>query len=133
LRAPAQVAAGQEFTVELNLETPTLFRSGAASFAFDPGRLRFVRVEPGELLSAAGTDVVFNAETPAGGRLNLGFAVKADVKGSGIAARAVFQALGTAGGNPDVRVAALSLADPAGRAVAVQPPLPATLAVIRPR
>jgi hypothetical protein len=127
------VAAGQEFTVELNLETPMLFRSGTASFIFDPARLRFVRAEPGELLSTSGTDVAFNAETPATGRMNLSFAAKADLKGGGVAARAVFQALATTGGNPDVRVASLSLADPAGRAVAVPPPLPATLAIIRPR
>ena len=133
LRAPAQVAAGQEFTVELGLETPMLFRKGAASFVFDSSRLRFVRVEPGELLSASGTDVAFNAETPATGRMNLSFAAKADLKGSGVAARAVFQVLGTAGGNPDVRVATVSLADPAGRAVTAPLPAPANVAIIRPR
>jgi hypothetical protein len=117
----------------LSLETPTLFRSGAASLNFDPARLRFVRVEPGEMLSASGIDIAFNAETPAAGRLNLGFAAKADVKGGGVAARAVFQALATAGGNPDVRVTTLSLADPGGRNVAGPPPPPASLAIIRPR
>jgi hypothetical protein len=127
------VAAGQEFAVELNLETPILFRSGTASFIFDPARLRFVRAEPGELLSTSGIDVAFNAELPATGRLNLSFAAKSDLKGGGVAARAVFQVLATAGGNPDVRVATLSLADPAGRAVAAPPPPPAALAIIRPR
>lgn len=132
LQAPAQVAAGQEFAVQVALETEAALRNGALNFAFEPSQLRFVRAEAGELLPAAGSDLAFRASAPDNtGRLSLSFESKADIRGSGVLARLVFQAASTASGSPNVRLDALTVTDAGRRVVSSHPPAPATLAITR--
>jgi general secretion pathway protein D len=132
LQAPSQVAAGQEFTIQLGMETEAALRNGALSFSFDPSQLRFVRAEPGELLAPPGGDLAFRANAAENlGRLSLNFESKADIKGSGVAARLVFQVVATASGNPSVRLEALTVTDESRRVLPAQPPEPATLTITR--
>ncbi len=132
LQAPSQVAAGQEFTLQLSMETEAALRNGALNFSFDASQLRFVRAEPGELLAPPGSDLAFRANAPENlGRLSLSFESKADIKGSGVAARLVFQVLATASGNPSVRLEALTVTDESRRVLPAQPPEPATLTITR--
>jgi general secretion pathway protein D len=131
LQAPAQIAAGQEFTATLGVAAPAAFRSGALQISFDPSALRFVRAEPGPLLGAAG-ELAFSASAPeSSGRLSLSFTSKADIQGSGEAARLVFQTLGSAAGSPELKVETLSISDAGNRALAAEAPAPVTLAIKR--
>jgi len=114
------------------METEAALRNGALNFSFDASQLRFVRAEPGELLAPPGGDLAFRANAAENlGRLSLSFESKADIKGSGVAARLVFQVLATASGNPSVRLEALTVTDESRRVLPAQPPEPATLTISR--
>ncbi len=132
LQAPANVSAGQEFTVQVTLESEAALRSGLLDFAFDPARLKFVRAEPGGLLTAADKGSALRSNAPEGlGRLNLSFNSKGDLKGTGELARVTLQAVGTASGNSTLRLEALSFTSAAGQVISSQPPPPVSLFLTR--
>jgi general secretion pathway protein D len=129
LQAPPQVAPGQEFTVQLGVETTAALRGGSIAVGFDGARLRFVRAEPGELLAAAG-DVNFRASAAQDlGRLSVVFEAKTDLQGSGAVARLVFQAVPDARGNLELRFDALAVTDSAGRLAPTQTLAPPRFAI----
>jgi len=130
LQAPAQLALGQEFTIQLAVEAAADLRGGAFDIAYDPSRLEFVRADPGKLLEAS-PDAGFRANSPEGmGRLNLSFSGAAGIQGSGELARLTFQAKG-APGTPAMRLEAVSLTDGAGKTLSAQLPPPLSL-LLRP-
>ena len=130
LQAPAQIAPGQEFVVQLEMDAAAALRSGSIAIGFDAARLRFVRAEPGELL--AGADTAFRASAAQDlGRLSLAFEAKTDIQGGGAVARLVFQAAPEASGGVDLRFEALALTDAAGRVVPTQTLAPARVAITR--
>ncbi|MGB3934167.1 MAG: secretin N-terminal domain-containing protein [Burkholderiales bacterium] len=132
LRAPASIPAGQEFTVQVSLETEAALRSGLLDFAFDPSRLRFVRAEPGAMLAEADKEAAFRANAPeALGRLNLSFTSKGDLKGAGELARITLQVVGAAAGTPTLRLEALNFTSSTGQVVSAQLPPPVGLSLTR--
>jgi general secretion pathway protein D len=125
LQAPPSAAAGEEFEVQVSLDTMQALRSGLLDFAFDASRLSFVRAEPGQALTAADKDAVFRVNAPAGaGRLSLSFAVKGEIKGQGEVARLRFQGVGRAPGISAMRLEALSFISTSGQVAAGQSPPP---------
>jgi general secretion pathway protein D len=132
LQAPPNIPAGQEFSLQVSLDTETALRSGLLDFAFDPSRLKFVRAEPGAMLAAADKDAAFRANAPeALGRLNLSFTSKGDLKGAGELARVTLQVVGTAAGAPTLRLEALNFTSAAGQVVSAQLPPPLSLSLTR--
>jgi general secretion pathway protein D len=132
LLAPPSIPPGQEFTVQVSLETAAALRNGLLDFAFDPSRLKFVRAEPGAMLVAADRDAALRANAPEGiGRLNLNFASKADVKGTGELAKVTFQVIGTAAAMPTLRLEAINFTTAAGQVVSAQVPPPVSLSLTR--
>ena len=132
LQAPTDIAAGQDFTLTVTLETAASLRAGLLDFAFDPSRLKFVRAEPGALLLGADPNAAFRANAPeALGRLNLNFASKAELKGGGELAKITLQALGVAAGAPTVRVEAASFTSASGQVVQGHAPPPLSLVLTR--
>ncbi len=132
LQAPPNVPAGQEFTLQVTLESEAALRSGLLDFAFDPSRLKFVRAEPGALLAAADKDAAFRANAPeALGRLNLNFTSKGDLKGTGELARITLQVVGAAAGAPTLRLEAINFTSAAGQVVSAQLPPPLSLSLTR--
>jgi general secretion pathway protein D len=129
LQAPPQVAPGEEFTVQLGLESAAALRGGAIAIAYDGTRLRFVRAEAGELLSAAGGDAALRASADAAGRLSVAFQAKGDVQGSGAVARLVFQTPEEARGSLELRFESLAVTDPAGRVLPTQTLAPPRFAI----
>jgi len=129
LAAPPQVAPGEEFGVQLGIESAAALRGGSIAIAYDGTRLRFVRAEAGELLAAAGGDAALRASADAAGRLSIAFQAKGDVQGSGTVARLVFQAAPEARGGADLRFEALTVTDPAGRVLPTQTLAPPRLAI----
>jgi general secretion pathway protein D len=129
LQAPPQVAPGEEFSVQLGMDSAAALRGGSIAIAFDGTRLRFVRAEAGELLAAAGGDAALRASADAAGRLSLAFQAKADVQGSGAVARLVFQAAPEARGATDLRFESLTVTDPSGRVLPTQTLAPPRLAI----
>lgn len=132
LSGPATVAPGGELVVHVALSVAEAVRSGLMDLTFDPGRLRFVRAEPGSLLvtQAPQTALRTSAQEKLG-RLNLSFSGKTDVRGEGELARVVFQALGSAVGTPLVGLEAVSLTDSAGKVISAPLPPPFSVTVNR--
>jgi general secretion pathway protein D len=120
LQAPPQVAPGQEFTVQLGMDSAAALRAGSIAITYDGTRLRFVRAEAGDLLSAAGGEAALRASADAAGRLSLAFQAKGDVQGSGAVARLVFQTPEEARGSLELRFESLAVTDPAGRVLPTQ-------------
>jgi general secretion pathway protein D len=132
LQAPRNVPAGQEFTLQVSLETEAALRSGLLDITFDPSRLKFVRAEPGALLVAADKDATFRANVPESlGRLNLSFSSKGDLKGTGELARVMLQVIGAAAGAPTLRLEALNFTSGTGQVVSAQLPPPLSLSLTR--
>lgn len=132
LSAPAGIPVDQEFQLVVSLETENAIRAGLLDFAFDPSRLKFVRVESGALLSAADKEAPLRAKAAQGlGRLELSFSSKADLAGKGELARITFLIVGTSAAPPIVRLEALSLSDAAGLVVPAQPPPALRLSITR--
>ncbi len=130
LLAPPSVSAGGEFTLQVSLETLAALKSGLLDFAFDPSRLAFVRAEPGSLLATADKEAAFRANAPeALGRLNISFASKGELKGTGELARIIMKVLGSTAGAPAVRVEALSFTSTAGQVISAQLPPPLSLSL----
>ena len=129
LQAPVQVAPGEEFTVQLTMDSAAALRAGTLAIGFDGTRLRFVRAEPGELLAAAGGEPALRASVDAAGRLSLALQPGGDVQGSGALARLVFRAAPEARGGADLRFEALALTDAAGRVLPTQTLAPPRLAI----
>jgi general secretion pathway protein D len=129
LQAPPQVAPGEEFAVQLGMDSAAALRGGSIAIAFDGTRLRFVRAEAGELLAAAGGDAALRASADAAGRLSLAFQAKGDVQGSGDLARLVFRAAPEARGATDLRFESLAVTDPSGRVLPTQTLAPPRLAI----
>jgi general secretion pathway protein D len=132
LQAPPNVPAGQEFTLQVSLDSEAALRSGLLDFAFDPSRLKFVRAEPGAMLAVADKDAGFRANAPGAlGRLNLSFASKGDLKGAGELARITLKVISAATGAPTLRLEALSFTSAAGQVVSAQLPPPLSLSLTR--
>ncbi len=132
LEAPSSIPAGEEFTLQVSVDSEGALRSGLLDFAFDPSRLKFVRAELGALIAAADKEASFRSNAPeAIGRLNLSFAAKGDIKGQGELARIVFQVVGNAAGAPMIRLEALSFTSDAGKVVSAQLPPPVSLSLTR--
>jgi general secretion pathway protein D len=131
LQAPPQVAPGQEFTVQLGVESAAALRGGSIAVAYDGARLRFVRAEAGEMLAAAGGGEALRASAESVGRLSLAFQVEGELQGSGALARLVFQAAPEASGGAELRFEALAVTDPAGRVLPTQTLAPPRLAIQR--
>lgn len=132
LQAPPAVSAGQDFEVQLSLDSAQALRSGLLDIAFDATRLRFVRAEPGSIVIGADATAAFRANAPEGlGRLSLNFSAKAHLKGQGELARLRFQAVGSGPGLPTIRVEAASFVSAAGPVVSAQLPPPVSFAVER--
>jgi len=130
LQAPAQLALGQEFAIQLTVEAAAGLRTGMFDIAYDPSRLQFLRAEPGKLLEV-NPNAGFRANSPEGmGRLNVSFTGAANIQGSGELARLTFRAMG-APGTPALRIEAVSLTDGAGKVLSAQLPPPVTL-LLRP-
>ena len=88
--------------------------------------------DPGALITAVDKEPSFRANAPeAMGRLNISFAAKADVTGSGELAKLRFQVVGSAAGAPIIRLEALSLTGPKGEPVAAPLPPPTILSLTR--
>jgi len=132
LQAASSVPPGQEFELEVAVESAVALRSGILDFAFDASRLRFVRAEPGALVAAADKDATFRASAPEGlGRLSVSFTSKADIAGAGELVKLRFQVVETASGPQTIRLEALSFIGAAGQLLAAQPPAPVTVSVSR--
>lgn len=132
LQAPPSISAGEEFDLQVSVETAQGLRSGLLDFAFDASRLKFVRAEPGSLLTTADQNAAFRANAPEGlGRLNLNFSSKGDVQGQGELARIRFQATGAVAGMPTIRMEAASFIGTAGQVLSAQLPAPLSLSVGR--
>jgi general secretion pathway protein D len=129
LQAPPQVAPGQEFTVQLGVESAAALRGGSIAVAYDGARLRFVRAEAGELLAAAGGGEALRASADGAGRVNLAFQATGELQGAGALARLVFQAAPEASGGAELRFEALAVTDPAGRVLPTQTLAPPRLAI----
>jgi len=129
LQAPPQVAPGQEFGVQLGMESAAALRGGTLAIAYDGTRLSFVRAEAGGLLAAAGGDAALSASADAAGRLSLALQAKGDVQGSGELARLVFRAAPEARGAADLRFEALALTDANGRVLPTQTLAPPRIAI----
>ena len=136
LQAPPQVQAGQEFTVQLNMDSEAPLRNGTLGLSYDSKQLIFVRAEPGELLPPPSPGTSFNVTAPENaGRISLSFVSNADIKGKGTAARVVFRASDTAGGTipQSVRINtdSLSVIGANARVQTVQLPAPVAVNIIR--
>jgi general secretion pathway protein D len=132
LQAPASVPAGEQLDVIVSLETANALRAGLLDFAFDPSRLKFVRAAPGSLVTDADRQASFRVNAPeALGRLNLSFAVKADLQGRGELAKLRFEAVGSAAGARTIRLEALTFTTAAGQVVNAPAPPPVSLSIAR--
>jgi general secretion pathway protein D len=129
LQAPPSIAPGQEFSVQLGLESAAPLRAGNIAVAFDGTRLRFLRAEAGDLLAAVGGEAALRASADAAGRLSLAFQAKGDLQGSGSVALLVFQAAPEARGATDLRFEALAVTDAGGRVLPTQTLAPPRLAI----
>jgi general secretion pathway protein D len=128
LSGPASAIPGQEFSVQVSIESANALRSGLVDIAFDGARLRFVRAESRGWLAEGTAAPTFRANAPQGlGRVNLSFSAASPLTARGEMARLVFQALDAATGAPYVRMEALSMIDAAGRVVSAQLPAPYSL------
>lgn len=132
LQAPPNAVVGQEFTLQVSLDSEAALRGGLLDFGFDPSRLKFVRAEPGAMLAKVDKDAVFRANAPEGlGRLNLSFSTKGDLKGTGELARITLQVIGTSTGSSMLRTEALSFTSMGGQVVSAQLPPPLSLLLSR--
>lgn len=132
LKAPANIQSGQEFVVQVSIDSENAIRSGLLDLAFDPSRLKFVGAEPGALLLSADSQASFRFNAPeAMGRAEVSFSSKGDIKGKGDVAKLVFQVLGNAAGAPIIRVEAISLTNPEGVVVGAALPPPLSLSLTR--
>jgi general secretion pathway protein D len=131
LQSAANVTAGSEFKVGVVVNTALDIARGDLHFAFDPGRLTFVRAEPGTAL-AANKDVEFKA-TAAGqdGRVSVNFSGKTAITDPGELISLTFQARSDAAGTPLVRLESLSLQSTAGTPVSLPAPPPLKFTVSR--
>lgn len=132
VQAPAQAAAGKEFAVQINVAAEIGLRNAIFDLAFDPSRLKVVKVEEGALVKQGGAESSFKYSVrDKEGRLNLSYANKGDVKGTGVLALATFQVVGNQSGSTIIRVDALSLSDGAGNIIPVPLPAPHSLTIAR--
>ena len=129
LAGPTATGQGQELAVDVTLNLGGAVLSGLLDFAFDASAAKFVRAEPGPLLSAV-ADVSFRSSAPEGaGRVSISFGSKSEVKGSGQVARLIFQPLPNAAGRGAMRLEAASFVDAGGKLVSAQIPAPLNLSV----
>jgi general secretion pathway protein D len=125
LQGPATVLPGQEFAVVVSIDSAAALKSGLLDFGFDPAGVKFVRAEPGAMLITADKDAAFRTNAPEGiGRMNLSFASKNALKGSGEIARVTFQLVGPGAA---VRLEATSFTSAAGQILQTQLPPPLIL------
>ena len=83
-------------------------------------------------MSTADNEASMRAKAPESlGRLELSFASKADLVGTGELARLIFQVAGTAAAAPIVGLESMSLTDASGLVVSTQLPPPLRLSISR--
>jgi len=132
LNAPAQAKAGEQFIMTVDVAADGALRSGAFDLAFDQSRLKVVKVEEGELLRKAGKDSSFRYSIQGeAGRLNVSYAVREALKGSGNLVMLTFEVTAPQAGATVIRMETPSALDPAGRSFAVASPAPFSVQLAR--
>ncbi len=122
LLGPASVAAGQEFDVQITVDTAQALRSGLLDLSFDASRLRFIRADPGAHVTS------LRASAPEGvGRASLSVSATGDINGTGELAKVRFQAIGDPSAPRTIRMEAVSFTNSAGQVVVA--PLPPMLSL----
>lgn len=131
LKGPAQVKAGEVFTVVIDVALEAALKAGTFDLAFDQARFKAVRVDAGDMLKAV-KDVSFISDIQdADGRLSVSYAAPAEIKGGGTLARITFQVTGPHPGTSLIRMESPSISDPQGKLLAVPAPVPLTLLLAR--
>lgn len=130
LKGPAHVKTGDEFTVTVDIAAETPLRAGTFDLAYDQGRLKAVRIEPGDVFKAS-KDATFKRDIQdTEGRLSVSYAAPTEIK-EGTLARVTFQVTGLHRGTSLIRMETPSITDQAGKLLAVPAPVPLTLLISR--
>ena len=128
LRGPTNVSPSQEFAIDLSVEGLQTFKSGNLDLRYDAPALRFVRAQPGALISVDPTQTSFRVGAPAsGGRLSVQFESKGALAGTGELAKLVFQSLRSTGGASVVRIEKATVVESDGKSVEATLPPPLSL------
>jgi general secretion pathway protein D len=115
LDMPAQVQAGNPFTVKINLAAEGL-QNALMDMSFDPAILKVVNVTEGDLLKKPDGKTQFMQQVQdKAGHINLSVIRQGNVQGEGMLASVTFQPLPDAVGTTQVRVGAANFSDAAGR------------------
>ncbi|HEY5993112.1 MAG TPA: secretin N-terminal domain-containing protein [Gallionellaceae bacterium] len=117
--APAQIAAGKEFTLKINLAAQDL-QNAMLELAYDPTKLKVVNVLEGDLLKKPDGKTQFLQQVQdKTGHVNFSVIRQGNVQGEGLLASVTFQALGNEAGKTQVNVGSVNLSDAVGRVLAV--------------
>ena len=119
LDTPPQIAAGQEFTVKINL-TAVGLQNALLDMSFDPAKLMVVNVTEGDLFKKQNGKTQFLQQVQdKAGRINVSVIRQGNVEGAGVLASVTFQALGADIGNTQLRVESANFSDAAGQMLPV--------------
>jgi len=130
LKAPGEARAGEQFTMMVDVAAQAALRTGTFDLAYDPSRLKVVKVEEGELLRKAGKDSSFRYSIQAAaGRLSVNYAVKDEIKGSGNLVMLTFEVTAPQPGMTSIRMETPSVLGPAGNSLAVAAPAPLSVSL----
>ncbi len=121
VRGPGRVKVGEEFSVEVAVDSLHDLYSAPFFLVFPPQLCTFVRVEEGDFLGSGGQTTLFTASAnEKNGQLIIGTKqgpTGAGASGSGTLARIVFKA--KAAGSGDIHLDRINFRDPAGRRLPV--------------
>jgi general secretion pathway protein D len=132
LKAPAEAKAGEQFIMTVDVTAEGALHSGTFDLAFDPSRLKVVKVEEGELLRQAGKDSSFRYSIQgAARRLSVSYAVSGELKGSGNLVMLTFEVTAPQPGPTVIRMETPSALDPAGKSLAVASAAPFSVLLAR--
>lgn len=124
LDAPPKVQANQPFTVKVNLAADGL-QNVLLNVAYDPAKLKVVKVEEGDFLKKDGAKTQFMQQVlDKNGIINLGISRKGNVSGNGGVAVITFQPVGNAPGPMKLRVGAVNFSNAKGQVLPVVGGLP---------
>ncbi len=119
-KAPQSVKVGQEFTLELNLDTRHQLRAAPLQLAFNPAAYEVLAVESGDFFARSGQAQFSQMVDKAGGRVSVGLSA-ADAKGVSGSGALVKLKLRPLSASVDGDVALIGLT-PVGSAQAVPAP-----------
>jgi general secretion pathway protein D len=132
LQAPAKVAIAQEFALRVQLAGGPPMRSVSFDVAFDPGRLRVLRIEEGAAARGKTGQSGFTYQVnESAGRVSVSLAAQAAVFEAGELALIVLQSRSDAPGQSQVVVDRLTLLDAGGSSVGAVLPAPAQFEISR--